>query len=120
MQGGFKGGLLRGAMNTQGPGLFRAVVCAVPLLDMLRYQNFQIAKLWIPEHGSAEDAKQFDWLYAYSPYHHVKPGQEYPPILFMTSATDTRVDPMHAKKTAALMQAEVRNRASKDKPILLQ
>jgi prolyl oligopeptidase len=52
---------------------------------MLRYQNFQIAKLWIPEYGSAEDAKQFEWLYAYSPYHHVKPGQEYPAILFMTA-----------------------------------
>jgi prolyl oligopeptidase len=118
--GGSNGGLLMGAMITQRPDLFRAVVCAVPLLDMLRYQNFQIAKLWIPEYGSAEDAKQFEWLYAYSPYHHVKPGLEYPAILFMTGDTDTRVDPMHAKKMAALMQAEAKNGASKDKPILLR
>ena len=118
--GGSNGGLLMGAMITQRPDLFRAVVCAVPLLDMLRYQNFQIAKLWIPEYGSAEDAKQFDWLYAYSPYHHVKSGQEYPAILFMTADTDTRVDPMHAKKMAALMQAEAKNGASQQKPILLR
>jgi prolyl oligopeptidase len=120
IQGGSNGGLLMGAMITQRPDLFRAVVCAVPLLDMLRYQNFQIAKLWIPEYGSADDARQFDWLYAYSPYHHVKPGQEYPAILFMTGDTDTRVDPMHAKKMAALMQAEAKNGASKDRPILLR
>ena len=120
IQGGSNGGLLMGAMITQRPDLFRAVVCAVPLLDMLRYQNFQIARLWIPEYGSAEDAKQFDWLYAYSPYHHVKPGQEYPAILFMTGDTDTRVDPMHAKKMAALMQAEAKNGASHQKPILLR
>jgi prolyl oligopeptidase len=118
--GGSNGGLLMGAMITQRPDLFRAVVCAVPLLDMLRYQNFQIAKLWIPEYGSAEDAKQFDWLYAYSPYHHVKAGQEYPAILFMTGDTDTRVDPMHAKKMAALMQSEAKNGASQQKPILLR
>jgi prolyl oligopeptidase len=120
IQGGSNGGLLMGAMITQRPDLFRAVVCAVPLLDMLRYQNFQIAKLWIPEYGSAEDPKQFDWLYAYSPYHHVKAGQEYPAILFMTADTDTRVDPMHAKKMTALMQAEARNGASKERPILLR
>jgi prolyl oligopeptidase len=120
IQGGSNGGLLMGAMITQRPDLFRAVVCQVPLLDMLRYQNFQIAKLWIPEYGSAEDAKQFDWLYAYSPYHHVKPGADYPAVLFMTGDTDTRVDPMHAKKMAALMQAEAKNGDSKDKPILLR
>ena len=120
IQGGSNGGLLMGAMITQRPDLFRAVVCQVPLLDMLRYQNFQIAKLWIPEYGSAEDAKQFEWLYAYSPYHHVKPGQEYPAILFMTGDTDTRVDPMHAKKMAALMQAEAKNGGSEQKPILLR
>jgi prolyl oligopeptidase len=118
--GGSNGGLLMGAMITQRPDLFRAVVCAVPLLDMLRYQNFQIAKLWIPEYGSAEDAKQFDWLYAYSPYHHVQPGRDYPAILFMTGDTDTRVDPMHAKKMAALMQAEAKNGVNQQKPILLR
>ncbi len=118
--GGSNGGLLMGAMITQRPELFRVVICAVPLLDMLRYQSFQIAKLWIPEYGSSEDARQFDWLYAYSPYHHVKAGQEYPAILFMTGDTDTRVDPMHAKKMAALMQADAKNGASKDRPILLR
>jgi prolyl oligopeptidase len=120
IQGGSNGGLLMGAMITQRPDLFRAVVCAVPLLDMLRYQNFQIAKLWIPEYGSSDDPKQFETLYAYSPYHHVKAGQEYPAILFMTGDTDTRVDPMHAKKMAALMQAEAKNGASPTRPILLR
>jgi prolyl oligopeptidase len=120
IQGGSNGGLLVGAAFTQRPDLYRAVVCQVPLLDMLRYQNFQIAKLWIPEYGSAEDPKQFDFLYAYSPYQHVKPGTEYPAILFMTADTDTRVDPMHAKKMAALMQAEAANGQSRERPILLR
>jgi prolyl oligopeptidase len=120
IQGGSNGGLLMGAMITQRPDLFRAVVCQVPLLDMLHYQNFQIAKLWIPEYGSAENPEQFKYLYAYSPYHHVKAGMEYPAILFMTADTDTRVDPMHAKKMAAEMQAEAKNRASKTRPILLR
>jgi prolyl oligopeptidase len=120
VQGGSNGGLLMGAMITQRPDLFRAVVCQVPLLDMLHYQDFQIAKLWIPEYGSAENPEQFKWLYAYSPYHHVKPGAEYPAILFMTADTDTRVDPMHAKKMAARMQAEAKNGTSRDRPILLR
>jgi len=120
IQGGSNGGLLMGAMMTQRPDLFRAVVCQVPLLDMLRYQNFQIAKLWIPEYGSAENPEQFKWLYAYSPYQHVKGGVEYPAILFMTGDFDTRVDPMHAKKMAALMQAEARNGSSRARPILLR
>ncbi len=120
IQGGSNGGLLMGAAFTQRPDLFRAVVCQVPLLDMLRYQSFQIAKLWIPEYGSADDPKQFEWLYAYSPYHHVKAGVEYPAIMFMTADTDTRVDPMHAKKMAALMQAEALNGQSRERPILLR
>jgi prolyl oligopeptidase len=120
IRGGSNGGLLMGAMITQRPDLFRAVICAVPLLDMLRYQNFQIAKLWIAEYGSAEDPKQFDFIYAYSPYHHVKSDMEYPAILFMTADTDTRVDPMHAKKMAALMQAQAKNGQSKERPILLR
>ncbi len=120
IQGGSNGGLLMGAMITQRPDLFRAVVCQVPLLDMLRYQNFQIAKLWIPEYGSSDNPEQFKWLYAYSPYHHVKGGTEYPAILFMTADTDTRVDPMHAKKMAALMQAEAKNGSSQTRPILLR
>jgi prolyl oligopeptidase len=120
IQGGSNGGLLMGAMITQRPDLFRAVVCQVPLLDMLHYQEFQIARLWIPEYGNPENPEQFKWLYAYSPYHHVKPGAEYPAILFMTADTDTRVDPMHAKKIAALMQAEAKNGTSRTRPILLR
>ncbi len=120
IQGGSNGGLLMGAMITQHPDLFRAVICQVPLLDMLHYQDFQIAKLWIPEYGSAENPEQFKWLYAYSPYHHVKAGVEYPAILFMTADTDTRVDPMHAKKMTALMQAAARNGSSHSRPILLR
>ncbi len=120
IQGGSNGGLLMGAMITQRPDLFRAVVCQVPLLDMIHYQDFQIAKLWIPEYGTSENAEQFKWLYAYSPYHHVKPGTEYPAILFMTADTDTRVDPMHAKKMTAEMQAEARNGTSRTRPILLR
>jgi prolyl oligopeptidase len=118
--GGSNGGLLMGAMITQRPDLFHAVVCQVPLLDMIHYQDFQIAKLWIPEYGTSENAEQFKWLYAYSPYHHVKAGAEYPAILFMTVDTDTRVDPMHAKKMAALMQTEAKNGASHTRPILLR
>ena len=120
IQGGSNGGLLMGAMITQRPDLFRAVVCQVPLLDMLHYQDFQIAKLWIPEYGTAENPEQFKWLYGYSPYHHVKAGVEYPAILFMTADTDTRVDPMHAKKMTALMQAAAANGSSHTRPILLR
>ncbi len=118
INGGSNGGLLVGAVMTQRPELFRAVVCAVPLLDMLRYQNFQIAKLWIPEYGSAEDPKQFDFLYAYSPYHHVKDGAKYPAVIFTTAESDTRVDPLHARKMAARMQAAASN--GSDRPILLR
>ena len=118
IQGGSNGGLLMGAMITQRPDLFRAVVCQVPLLDMLHYQDFQIAKLWIPEYGTAENPEQFKWLYAYSPYHHVKAGVEYPAVLFITADFDTRVDPMHAKKMTALMQASASN--GKGRPILLR
>jgi prolyl oligopeptidase len=120
IQGGSNGGLLMGAAFTQHPELYRAVICQVPLLDMLRYQNFLIAKLWIPEYGVATDAEQFKWLYAYSPYHHVKEGVLYPAIMFMTADTDTRVDPMHAKKMAALMQAKAANGHSRERPILLR
>jgi prolyl oligopeptidase len=120
IQGGSNGGLLMGAMITQRPDLFRAVICQVPLLDMIHYQDFQIAKLWIPEYGTSESVEQFKWLYAYSPYHHVKAGVEYPAVLFMTADFDTRVDPMHAKKMAAEMQAEAKNGASHTRPILLR
>jgi prolyl oligopeptidase len=118
IQGGSNGGLLVGAALTQRPDLFRAVVCQVPLLDMLRYQNFQIAKLWIPEYGSSDDPAQFEYLHAYSPYHRVQAGTLYPAVLFMTAESDTRVDPMHAVKMAAVLQAEAAN--GPERPILLR
>jgi prolyl oligopeptidase len=110
------GGLLVGALMTQRPDLFRAAVCGVPLLDMLRYHRFRIAKLWVAEYGSSEDAKQFDWLYAYSPYHHVKAGTRYPAVLLTTAESDSRVDPLHARKMAAAMQAATIS----EHPILLR
>jgi len=105
IQGGSNGGLLVGAALTQRPDLFRAVVCAVPLLDMLRYHHFLIARLWIPEYGSADDPTQFPFLHAYSPYHHVQPETQYPAVLLTTAESDSRVDPLHARKMAALLQA---------------
>jgi prolyl oligopeptidase len=116
ISGGSNGGLLVGAALTQRPDLFRAVVCRVPLLDMLRYHHFRIAKLWIPEYGSADDAEQFKWLHAYSPYHRVRDGAAYPAVLFTTAESDSRVDPMHALKMAARLQAA----SSADRPILLR
>jgi prolyl oligopeptidase len=104
--GGSNGGLLVGAALTQRPELFAAVYCAVPLLDMLRYQNFRIARFWIAEYGSAEDPVQAQWLSRYSPYHNVRAGVRYPPVLFTTAEGDSRVDPMHARKMAALLQAQ--------------
>jgi len=116
IQGGSNGGLLMGAALTQRPDLFKAVVCQVPLLDMLRYHKFLIARLWIPEYGSADDAEQFKWLYAYSPYHHVKNGTAYPAVLIEAAESDGRVDPLHARKMAARLQAAT----SSDQPILLR
>jgi prolyl oligopeptidase len=103
--GGSNGGLLMGAVLTQRPELFRAVVVQVPLLDMLRYHRFRIARLWIPEYGSADDPEQFRWLRAYSPVHNVKDGVAYPAVLLATAESDTRVDPLHARKMAARLQA---------------
>jgi prolyl oligopeptidase len=94
-----------GAALTQRPDLFRAAVCAVPLLDMLRYHRFQIARLWIREYGSADDETQFHWLSAYSPYHQVREGTPYPAVLLLGGEQDTRVDPLHARKMAARLQS---------------
>jgi len=105
LRGGSNGGLLAGAVLTQRPDLFRAVVCEVPLLDMIRYDKFGSGKTWVPEYGSPQDLSQFKALYAYSPYHHVKPHAAYPSVLFCTAANDDRVDPMHARKMAAALQA---------------
>jgi prolyl oligopeptidase len=114
--GGSNGGLLVGAVLTQRPDLFRAVLVQVPLLDMLRYHRFLIARLWIPEYGSADDPVQFRWLRDYSPYHRVRDGVAYPAVLLATAESDTRVDPMHARKMAARLQAATSN----DRPILLR
>src|SRR3954469_7945330 len=81
ISGRSNGGLLTGAALTQRPDLFRAVICGVPLLDMLRYQNFQIARLWIPEYGTAENPQQYPFIAKYSPYQHVKDKTEYPATL---------------------------------------
>ena len=104
ISGGSNGGLLVGAAMTQRPELFGAVACAVPLLDMLRYQHFLIARFWIDEYGSAEDPEQFRWLRAYSPYHNTRAGTRYPAVLFTTAEGDSRVDPGHARKMTALVQ----------------
>ncbi|MEK7284648.1 MAG: prolyl oligopeptidase family serine peptidase, partial [Chloroflexota bacterium] len=106
IHGGSNGGLLVGAVMTQRPDLYGAVVCAVPLLDMLRYHHLLIARFWIAEYGSVEAPEQFRWLRAYSPYHQVERGTHYPPVLFTTAEGDSRVDPMHARKMAARLQAE--------------
>ncbi|MCK4656775.1 MAG: S9 family peptidase, partial [candidate division Zixibacteria bacterium] len=103
--GGSNGGLLVGAVETQRPDLFKAVVCGNPLLDMIRYQDFLIAKLWIAEYGSSDDPDQFEYIYAYSPYHHVEDGTRYPATLTLTSDSDARVDPFHARKMTARLQA---------------
>jgi prolyl oligopeptidase len=114
--GGSNGGLLVGAALTQRPDLFRAVVCQVPLLDMLRYHLFRIARLWIPEYGSPDDPEAFRWLLAYSPYHRVQDGTPYPAVLLTTGESDSRVDPMHARKMAARLQAAT----SSGRPVLLR
>ncbi len=115
LRGRSNGGLLMGAAITQRPDLFGAIWCGYPLLDMLRYQKFEMGRLWTTEYGSAEKAADLSYLLKYSPYQNVKPGQKYPAIMFFTGDSDTRVDPLHARKMTALMQAA----AGGDRPILL-
>jgi prolyl oligopeptidase len=105
IEGGSNGGLLTAAVMLQRPDLFGAVVCRVPVADMLRYHLFTVGRFWISEYGSADDPKQFPYLLAYSPYHNVKDGVRYPPILITTADTDDRVSPGMAKKFAARLQA---------------
>lgn len=114
--GASNGGLLVAASITQHPRMFRAAVASVPLTDMLRYDRFLIAKLWVPEYGSPEDKKAFKWLYAYSPYHHVVKNTPYPAVLLTTATSDTRVAPMHARKMAAALQYAT----SSGQPVLLR
>jgi len=115
INGASNGGLLVGAVCVQRPDLFEAVYCNVPLLDMTRYHNFSLGKTWIPEYGDPENLEDFKWLYSYSPYHHVKQDTNYPAVLLHTATEDSRVDPSHAMKMAALLQ----NSSHSEKPVLL-
>ncbi len=115
IRGRSNGGLLMGAALTQRPDLFSAVWCGYPLLDMLRYQKFEQGPLWVTEYGSAEKEKQFPYLLKYSPYQNVKAGVKYPAVMLWTGSSDTRVDPLHARKMTALLQAD----SESGRPVLL-
>jgi prolyl oligopeptidase len=115
IEGRSNGGLLMGASITQRPELFSAVWCGYPLLDMLRFQKFLVGSYWITEYGSAENEKQFPYLLKYSPYQNVKPGTAYPAVMFFTGDSDTRVDPLHARKMTPLLQSA----STSGRPILL-
>jgi prolyl oligopeptidase len=122
IRGGSNGGLLVGAALTQRPDLCRAAVCSVPLLDMLRYHRFLIGALWIPEYGDPDDPEQFAVIAAYSPYQHVLDGTSYPATLITTAESDSRVDPLHARKFAARLQAAAAPAATDgdERPILVR
>jgi prolyl oligopeptidase len=109
------GGLLMGASITQRPELFAAVVCGYPLLDMLRYQKFRQGPQWTTEYGQADKETQFRFLLHYSPYQNIKPGADYPAVFFFTGESDSRVDPLHARKMTALLQAS----STSGRPVLL-
>jgi prolyl oligopeptidase len=113
--GGSNGGLLMGAAMTQRPELWSAVMCQFPLLDMLRFQKFLVGSYWITEYGSSDKEKQFPYILKYSPYQNVKKDVAYPSIMFFTGDSDTRVDPLHARKMAALMQSA----SNSGRPVLL-
>lgn len=106
IMGGSNGGLLMGATFTQRPDLFNAVVCQVPLLDMSRYHKLLAGASWMAEYGDPDKAEDWDFIRKYSPYQNVKKGVKYPKVLFTTSTRDDRVHPAHARKMAALMQAQ--------------
>jgi prolyl oligopeptidase len=97
------GGLLTGVMLTRYPGLFGAVVSEVPLLDMRRYHRLLAGASWMAEYGDPDDEADWAFLSEYSPYHNVRSGQSYPPVLLLTSTRDDRVHPGHARKMAALL-----------------
>ncbi|MDA2925150.1 prolyl oligopeptidase family serine peptidase [Acidobacteria bacterium AH-259-L09] len=109
IRGSSNGGMLVAAAATQRPDLFRAVVCAVPHLDMLRYHKFLKAAPWVKEYGNPDVAEEFEYLIKYSPYHQVRNGERYPAMLLITGDRDTRVAPLHARKMAARMQAASRS-----------
>lgn len=106
IQGGSNGGLLVSATMLQRPELYGAVICQVPVIDMLRYQRFTAGRYWVGEYGNAEEsAEDFAFMYAYSPLHNVVQSRVYPPLLITTADSDDRVVPSHAKKFCATMQA---------------
>jgi len=109
------GGLLMGAAITQRPDLFSAVLCGYPLLDMLRFQKFLVGGYWITEYGSADKENQFPYILKYSPYQNVKAATAYPAVMFFTGDSDTRVDPLHARKMTPLLQSA----SSSGRPVLL-
>jgi prolyl oligopeptidase len=104
IQGGSNGGLLMGNMTVMYPGLFRSVVCQVPLLDMLRYHKLLAGASWMGEYGDPDVPEEAEWLRRYSPYHNVDPDTDYPKVLFTTSTRDDRVHPGHARKMMARMR----------------
>lgn len=112
IRGGSNGGLLVGAAMTQRPELFGAVICAVPLLDMVRYHLYGSGKTWIPEYGDPEVANELKVLAAYSPYHRVTEGTAYPPLLMMSADHDDRVDPFHARKFVAMVQGATKGKGA--------
>jgi prolyl oligopeptidase len=106
IMGGSNGGLLVGAALTQRPDLFNAVMCQVPLLDMRRYHKLLAGASWMGEYGDPDDPAQWEFIGKYSPYHNVFKDKHYPAVLFTTSTRDDRVHPGHARKMAALMEAQ--------------
>ena len=117
--GGSNGGLLVGAAITQRPERYAAAFCSAPLLDMVRYERFGLGQTWSDEYGTASDPVELGWLLGYSPYHHVQPGSAYPAVLFSVYDGDTRVDPLHARKLCAALQAAT-IRAPEERPVLLR
>jgi prolyl oligopeptidase len=103
--GGSNSGLLVGAALTQRPDLFRAVVCMVPMLDMLRYHLFDNAHVWRDEFGTADDPNDFAALVNYSPYHRVRQGVAYPATMFISGDADRNCNPLHARKMTARLQS---------------
>ncbi len=116
ISGGSNGGLLVGAGMTQRPDLYGAVVCSAPLLDMVRYEKFGLGETWNSEYGTASEAQELGWLLAYSPYHAVREGVEYPALLLTIFDGDTRVDTLHARKFAAALQ----HATAGDAPLLVR